>query len=219
MKKNEIKEILMKMKTRENEESVNYLLGLLDIKSDEEIETLLTKHNIKEGNIADFFAAKIEKLQTQQEQSEHFTSVNKMFCYGRTGNTMHMHLIPKDLRGLKTKLGDEAFYQYFKDQLEDFLSRMQDIFRNDSSVELLFAVSPIFFNPNISLVHEQLGFDKITEIDLENGDDQMSIEQKKKFLNMFGGKKRVYYTSMSREKLLETEYGRISEGEKTIIDD
>lgn len=222
MKKNEIKGLLIRMRTIENEKSVNYLLGLLDMKSDEEIEALFTKQNINEKNVADFLVMKVEKIKTQQEESEHFTNVNKMFCFGRTGNTMHMHLIPKDLRGLKAQLGDEAFYQYFKNQLEDFLSRMQDIFRDDNSVESLFAVSPIFFNSNISVAHEQLGFDKITEIDLENSEDRMSIKQKKYFLDMFNKnsdhRKKVYYTSMSRRKLLETEYARIPEDEKNILD-
>ena len=222
MKKNEIKELLIRMRTIENEKSVNYLLGLLDMKSDEEIEALFTKQNINEKNVADFLVMKVEKIKTQQEESEHFTNVNKMFCFGRTGNTMHMHLIPKDLRGLKAQLGDEAFYQYFKNQLEDFLSRMQDIFRDDNSVESLFAVSPIFFNSNISVAHEQLGFDKITEIDLENSEDRMSIKQKKYFLDMFNKnsdhRKKVYYTRMSRRKLLETEYARIPEDEKNILD-
>ena len=117
MKKNEIKGLLIRMRTIENEKSVNYLLGLLDMKSDEEIEALFTKQNINEKNVADFLVMKVEKIKTQQEESEHFTNVNKMFCFGRTGNTMHMHLIPKDLRGLKAKLGDEAFYQYFKNYI------------------------------------------------------------------------------------------------------
>ena len=218
MEKNELKALLMKMRTPENEASVNYLLGLLDMMSNEELHTKLEKLNINKENIEQFLTEQIERVHIHQEQSEHFINVNKMFCYGRTGDTIHMHLIPKDLRDLKKTLGDEAFYQFFKDQLEDFLARLQDIFRNDSTIKTLFAVSPIFFNPNISLAHKLLGFDEIIEVNPENTQDKMSIEQKQYFLNMFNKKadhkKRVYYTSISREKLLGKEYSQIPENEK-----
>ena len=219
MNKNEIKELLIKMRTLENESAVNYLLGLVDMKSDKNLETILIKYNIDEENISDFLATRIKNFQIQQEQSEHFISVNKMFCFGRTGNTIHMHLIPKDLRGIKKQLGDEDFYQFYRRQLEDFLSRLQDIVRNDNTIKTLFAVSPIFFNEKITLLHEELGFNKVIEIDLENKKDGMNTDQKKYFKNMFGGTKRVYYTSMESEKLLEAEYARISESEKSILDD
>jgi len=223
MKKNEIKRLLMEMRTSENENSVNYLLGLLDMMSDEELQTKLEKTNINEENIREFLNSKIEKTKIEQEQSNNFIDVNKLFCYGRTGDTVHMHLIPKDLRGLKAKLGDEAFYQYYKDQLSDFLSRLQDIFRSDSTITSLFAVSPIFYNHNFALAHENLGFDKIVEIDPENEEDKMGIKQKEYFLDMFNKnaehRRRVYYTNISREKLLGTEYTRISEDEKTMEDD
>ena len=219
MNKNEIKELLINMRTSENEAAVNYLLGQLDMKSDKDLETIITRYHINKENISVFLATRIEKLQTQQEQSEHFTSVNKMFCFGRTGDTIHMHLIPKDLRGIKKQLGDDAFYKFYKSQLEDFLSRLQDIVRNDNTIKSLFAVSPIFFNESIALLHEELGFDRIIKIDLENKEDGMSIDQKEHFINMFGGTKKVYYTNMAREKLLEAEYARIPESEKSLLDD
>ena len=223
MKKDEIKQLLMNMRTSDNEPAVNYLLGSIDMMSDEEIYAKMKQLNINEENIEQFLASKVMQIQMQNDEPEHFIGVNKMFCYGRTGDTIHMHLIPKDLRNLKKQLGDEAFYQFYQDQLEDFLSRLQDIFRNDTSMKTLFAVSPIFFNSNISMAHENLGFDTITEIDTENNSDEISKEQKQYFLDMFNQnkdhKKRVYYTSISREKLLETVYTRIPEDEKTMLDD
>ena len=223
MKKDEIKQLLMSMRTRENDASVTYLLGLIDMISEKDLSIRLQELNINPENIKPFLVERIAKVQKQQEHSEHFTSVNKMFCYGRTGNTIHMHLIPKDLRGIKARLGDEAFYQFYKDQLEDFLARLQETFRNDSTITSLFAVSPIFFNPNISTLHEDLGFDEIIEVNPENQEDKMSIEQKEYFLNMFNKnndhRRRVYYTSMSREKLLGTAYTLIPENEKSILDD
>ena len=222
MNKKEIKRILMNMRTPENEEAVNHLLGLIDMMNETDIQNKLEQLNANERNIAEILKGMIKKIQVQNEKSEHFTNVNKMFYYGRTENTIHMHLIPKDLRNVKNKLGDEAFYQFYKDQLEDFLSRLQDIFRKDTSIESLFAVSPIFFHPNISLAHVDLGFDNPIEIDLENKEDKMSIQQKEYFLNMFNPdsnhRRRVYYTSIAREKLLGKNYTRIPENAKTMLD-
>lgn len=223
MEKDEIKRLLMGKRRSDNEASVNYLLGLLDMMSDEELQAKLGRININSGNIEQYLTEQIDRIKTQHEQSENFTNVNKMFCYGRTGDTIHMHIIPKDLRDLKKKVGDEEFYQFYKDQLEDFLSRLQTIFKNDDTIKTLFAVSPIFFNGNISLAHEDLGFDEITEVDPKNKEDKMSMEQKERFIKMFNPdgdhRRKVYYTSMTREKLLSREYAQIPEDEKTILDD
>ena len=197
MDKNNIKEILLTMKNPDNE---------LDEVSEEELHIRFNQLNISESNIQEYLKALIEKAKSQTESSDKFIPVNEWFCYGRTKNTIHLHLIPKDLRGIKNELGDESFYALYKEQLEDFLAKMQTIFLEDPSIKSLFAVSPIFYNPNITLIHESLGFDKLIEIDLNNNSDNMSVEQKEHFINMFnkgGNIRKVYYTKISREKFLE----------------
>ncbi len=214
MEKDRIKEILISMITPENEIKVNNLLKVLEEISDEELSTKLKQMNISESNMKEALTTIIEKTTLQEETTDKFIKVNDWFCYGRTGNTIHMHLIPEDLRKIKEELGDQAFYNLYKEQLEDFLSKMQTIFSEDISIQTLFAVSPIFFNKDISLIHENLGFNQVIEIDQNNNNDNMSIEQKEHFINMFNkGKKnrKVYYTKMSREKLLEMRYTPIKE--------
>lgn len=130
-----------------------------------------------------------------------------------------MHLIPKGLKDIKIGLGDEKFYNLFKEQLEDFLSKIKDIILKDNSIDSLFAVSPIFYNYNIALIHERLGFDKIIEVDPNNENDNMSLEQKEYFLNIFNKgekKRRVYYTKMTREKILKTDYSQNKEENSSI---
>lgn len=211
---NKIKKALENMKTKDNESTINYLLKSLDKISDEELKIKLNQLNISEENIEQYLSDLIRKYLNHEEKTDKFININEFFCYGRTKNTIHMHIIPKDLRGLKKEIGDELFYYYYKEQLEDFLSRIQVLFSEDTTINSLFAVSPIFFNPNISSIHESLGFDKLTEIDLNNKKDKMSIEQKKSFLNMFnknGKNRKVYYTNMTREKLLGMKYSQITE--------
>ena len=109
MKKDYIKKVLMNMRTLENSAQVNYLLGKLDIISEDDLNSKLQKLNINEDNIEKFIEEQINKVYRQQNQTSEFINVNQMFCYGRTGNTLHMHLIPKDLR--KTK---ESFINIIK---------------------------------------------------------------------------------------------------------
>ena len=209
MWRNIIKEVLESMRTSENESSIEKLLKLLNEASDEAIEEKFRDSNIDE--VKKYIKVLISEDKKQQENSYKFININELFCYGRTGNTLHMHLIPKDLRALKKELGDEEFYRYFKEKLEDFLSKIQVIISEDDTIQSLFAVSTIFYNQDIASIHESLGFDKVTEIDLNDKNDDMSVEQKRFFLNMFnkkGQNRKVYYTKMTREKLLKMEYSQ-----------
>ena len=142
-----------------------------------------------------------------------FIPLNDMFSYGRTGNTLHMHLVPTNMRNMKSELGEEKFNELIKNKLEDFLYRLQPIVRDDNSIEELFAVSPIFFHPNWKNIHEEVGFNPIKEILLEDESSDMPYKQRLMFLQMFNkdGKnnRRVFYTNMSREKLLNTKFRRL----------
>ena len=165
------------------------------------------------------FINRIKHTQTNDK----FIPLNDMFSYGRTGNTLHMHLVPTDLRNTKNELGPEKFNKLIKNKLEDFLCRLQPIVMDDTSIDGLFAVSPIFFHPDWKNIHEDMGFDPIKEILLEAESSDMPYKQKIMFLQMFnkGGKntKRVFYTNMSREKLLNTKFNKLENTqEKTKID-
>ena len=144
------------------------------------------------------------------KHNNRFTPLNNMFCYGRTGNTIHIHLVPNDLRNTKSSLGDEQFNKLIETKLEDFLSKLQTVVKNDTAISGVFAVSPIFFHENWRKTFEGLGFDPVKEIILGENDG-MPYEQKLKFLNMFKNK-RVFYTNLKREKFLAMEYNQIKDG-------
>ena len=217
MKKEYVIKVLIGLRKENNKKEIDKLINKIDNMSYEELNILLEQKNIFEDNIEEYLEKLIEKTIVPEENSEKFISVNDWFCYGRTGDTIHVHITPPDLRGVKKELGDEGFYKYFKDQLEDFLSRMQEVFLDDTSINTLFAVSPIFYNDNITWAFETLGFDKLKEVDINNKDDNMSEEQKERFINMFNKgekKKKVFYTKMSRDKFLSMEYSQIKDGGK-----
>jgi len=102
--------------------------------------------------------------------SNNFTPLNDMFSYGRTGNTLHIHLVPHDLRNTKSTLGEEQFNMLIENKLEDFLGKLQPIVKSDSTISGVFAVSPIFFHESWRKAHEKLGFDSVKEIILDEND-------------------------------------------------
>jgi len=128
-----------------------------------------------------------------------------VFCYGRTGNTIHIHLVPTDLRPKKKQLGDIVFNLYIKNHLSDALAQLQDVFRKDSTIEEVFAVSPIFYHDNWRNIHESLGFEPIEEILPNSGHDH--------FIKMFNkngeNSKKVFCTRIRRVELLKKQYERI----------
>lgn len=63
-----------------------------------------------------------------------------------------------------------------------------------------------------------MGFDPIREILLEDEASDMPYKQRIMFLQMFNNNKRVFYTNMSREKLVTTEFRILDTTEKTRID-
>ena len=157
----------------------------------------------------------VDRIRHSQERDK-FIPLNDMFSYGRAGNTLHMHLVSLDLRPIKSELNkqdEEGFNKFIESKLEDFLCRLQSLVRDDQSIEGLFAVSPIFYHDDWKKIHEKVGFDLIKEIILDDKSSDMPYEQRLKFLQMFNkdGKnnKRVFYTNMSREKLLSTQFHKL----------
>ena len=154
----------------------------------------------------DFMLKKASFLKRISNHStkNNFVPLNDTFSYGRTGSTIHMHLVPDDLHDTMQSMKEDEFNKYISSKLEDFLTKLQGIVKSDNTIDNIFAVSPIFYHENWRRIHEEKGFDPIKEIILSQNDG-MSQTQKKKFLKMFEGKK-VFYTNMSRKKLLSQQY-------------
>ena len=93
MKKSEIKNILFSMRTTENEEIINNLLGKIDLLSEEKLHNILVQVEDNEESIKKYLQ---EKINSMQGQHETHTRINKMFSYGISGSTIHLHM-PVDL--------------------------------------------------------------------------------------------------------------------------
>ena len=164
----------------------------------------------------------VDRIRHTQKRDK-FIPLNDMFSYGRAGNTLHVHLVPTDLRDMKSKLGKEKFNEFIEIKLEDFLYKSQSIVRDDESIEKLFVVSPIFYNNDWKNIFEQVGFNIIKEILLDDEFSDIPYNHRIMFLQMFNkdgqNNRRVFYTNMSREKLLNTKFRRLENTQPKITID
>lgn len=80
MNKREIKNLLMSMRTSENENTVNSLLGKIDLLSDKKIQSMVSQIGNTEEDIKNYLQSKLEK--TQNHTHEEHTPINEMFTYG-----------------------------------------------------------------------------------------------------------------------------------------
>ena len=88
------------MRTQENEEIVNNLLGRIDLMDEKEIKTTLEKVGDNEESIRKFFQSKLSK----QHHNNDKYPINDMFTYGVSGNCIHLHL-PGDLHQMLAERG------------------------------------------------------------------------------------------------------------------
>ena len=103
MNKQEVKSLLMSMRTENNQNIVNYLLGKIDLMDEKSIDEAVKKAGGTEKSIHDFLERKIAEVESRVQHDDH-KPVNKMFTYGRAGSCLHLHL-PGDLHGMIEKKG------------------------------------------------------------------------------------------------------------------
>ena len=113
MNKKEVKNILISMRTPENEIAVNHLLGQLDMKSDNEIEQITEKLENSEENIRENLSKKIEEISQSKNEEKH--PINDMFTYGISKTIALVNLQLLDAIDKIKEMRDGGFYR-FKDK-------------------------------------------------------------------------------------------------------
>ena len=143
MKKSEVKNILFSMRTADNEEMINNLLGKIDLLSEEKFQIILTQIGDNEENVRKFLQ---EKINLKHEQHEPHTPINNMFSYGISGNTIHLHM-PVDLHEMFAKIGISKTINtvnlYLLDAVERIRQMQADGFYKFIDKKNIYMISPI----------------------------------------------------------------------------
>lgn len=157
MEKQDIKAILISMRTHENELKVNFLLGQIDMMSETDITEHLAKIGDSEENIKSFFD---KKLQTPPQTNEKHTPINKMFTYGINENCAHLHL-PRDLHDMISSIGISKTFDTVNLHLLDAINRVKNLkdsgFYKLSNIDKIYMISPILFGKGAKFLKE-MGF-------------------------------------------------------------
>ena len=123
MKKQEIKNILMSMRTQENDTLINNLLGKIDMMDEKSFQTALEKVGNNEEGVRKFFESKLSER--HHNQSEEKFPINDMFTYGISGNCIHLHL-PGDLHQMLAKKGLSGTINTVNLQLLDAIDKIKE---------------------------------------------------------------------------------------------
>ena len=158
MNKEDVRNILISMRTADNEATVNFLLGNIDMKDDDTIEHAIMNLGNSEKNIRAFFQKKIEEKNSNQQNEKY--PINDMFTYGISGNCIHLHL-PTDLHELIVKNGISKTIALVNLHLLDAIDKIKDMKNKDfykfKDKDSIYMISPAMIKKEMSFL-EGLGF-------------------------------------------------------------
>lgn len=181
IKKQEAKEVLENLRTEENFDRIEKYVKMIDSMSDNDMEKILAQARIV---TIDDFKKEIQRKISIRE-STNFTSLNDIVSYGYSGNTIHIHLLPKDGKFLLNKDGLKMAELKLIEALEQLKSLIltDDNLKNTNQI---YAVSGLIKRP-ISTLFTNLGFDvKTMKIEKAKEDSEL-----KKFYDRFKDKKDI----------------------------
>lgn len=200
-----VEEALTRVTNNDNRQRIEELFRIISGIRDDEWETFIDYHNITPDNLTDVINSKIA---TNRPLDEHlFESINDLVSYGVSGETLHLHVVPPDLKPMMS-YGISKAFKLGNLKLIQALEETRNIVQMNETIQTVFAVSPLLSMRQLQKMFIALGFDvsKTTSEDL---------------LRKFPDDKPVYQASLSRDKFLSREWEdtakSISDSLKSII--
>lgn len=213
MDRENIKRILMSMRTHENESKVNNLLGKIDMVPDDKLQEMIDAIGGSEEKAREVLMTKISP-----NTSEH-TKINSMFSYGVNGNTVHLHL-PVDLRDSMKKMGLRKTIAmvnlHMLDAIEKIRAMQKDGFYRFQGVDEIYMISPALINTELDFLSD-LDFETQVLKRKELKDDSIvsSSPNHRLAREIFGADHNVGCAKISMEKVNSKEW---QEKRKAVID-
>lgn len=204
MNKNEVIEILKNIEIADKRLIQDYLIKINNI-SEGALQNILKQNNIQsEEDLKSY-------VKNNMDAQNKFIELNDFVSYGKSKDTIHIHVVPKDARFLLNRNGlNIAEYK-----LIEALEKLQEITKNDESlknIKEIYAVSGLIKKP-ISTIFENLEFDvKSMKID-----DAKNDEELKKFHERFKDKKNLGRARLSKEKLFSKEWNKLKDDRKSEL--
>lgn len=211
VKKGDAISTLKTLITDTNRDKVEKYINIISSLSDEEYSKVLEEKSIYS---IDDIVNMVNKNERREEEKEHeeiqheFTKLNDLVSYGRRKNTVHIHVVPSDVRSLLSRDG----LKFAELQLIDAIEKIQGFIKDEKDFEdvlNVYAVSGIIKRP-ISKIFENLGFD-VKTMSIQDAKEDVELG---KFYDMFKDKKDLGRAILSKEKLLSEEWNIMKDNRK-----
>ena len=208
MKKQEIKNILMSMRTQENDTLINNLLGKIDMMDEKSFQTALEKVGNNEEGVREFFESKLSER--HHNQSEEKFPINDMFTYGISGNCIHLHL-PGDLHQMLAKKGLSGTINTVNLQLLDAIDKIKQLrdngFYRFQGKDSIYMISPILIGREMKFL-DSMDFQTQLYRKKDLNDDKFIEEHTEARLatQIFGKDKNVGTASIKFETISSKEW-------------
>ena len=174
--------------------------------TEDEWKAYSVKNNIKD--IED--VKKIIEIKKEQNKDK-FIKLNDLVGFGRTKNTIHIHLLPKDAKFLLTKIGRKEAQLLLIDSLE----KIKEMLNEEQYLNIyeIYAVSGIM-KPPISTMFSELGFD----VRVMKMEDAKKDRELGNFYERFKDKKNLGRAKITKEKIISEEWMKLVEETKIKLE-
>ncbi len=107
------------------------------------------------------------------QQAERHYDLNEFFDCRLSHGTLHLHVIPTDIRDDMKRLGKKEYFKYIATKLDDALSKIPEILKdpNNSDIKTIFAVSPLLKVSVAQEMFKEHGF----EVEMSNNPTFMQM--------------------------------------------
>lgn len=208
MNKQEIRNILMSMRTQENDILINNLLGKIDIIDEQSLQTALEKVGNNEEGVRKFFERKLSERNHNQNEEKY--PINDMFTYGISGNCIHFHL-PGDLHQMLSEKGISVTMDFVNLQLLDAIDKIKKLrdngFYRFQGKDSIYMISPILIGREMNFL-DSMDFhtQSYRKKDLSNDKFIEDNPEAKLAIDIFGKDKNIGTVSISFETISSQEW-------------
>lgn len=198
----------MSMRTSENENTVNSLLGKIDLLSDKKIQSMVSQIGNTEEDIKNYLQSKLEK--TQNHTHEEHTPINEMFTYGISSGTIHLHM-PVDLHQMISERGIsktvDTVNLFLLDAIERIRRLQSDGYLKFKEKDSIYMISPILVGRELKFLN---GLDFTTQTykkkDLQNSEFVSQNPEAQLATHIFGTDKTIGTAKISMDIINSSEW-------------
>ncbi len=213
MNKKDVKIILMSMRTQNNEERINKLLGKIDMLDEETLQKAIQKVGGTEEDVKVFFESKLKEQSTHQE--EH-TPINAMFSYGISDTCIHLHF-PNDLHDMISQQGISRTIDlanlYLLDAIDRIKQLKSDGFYRFSDKDSIYMISHALIGSELEFL-SKLDFKtrRYNSRELKSEDFLRNNPEANLAVQLFGNDKRIGTAKIDIDTIFSDEWQEKKQG-------